>query len=76
MKIKRLIIFGDSLQDHGNLTKLLPLSPKACHDGYFSNGPVAVYYLRDGLSQYYNDDIDIHRRKINKKQNRKVLVVT
>ncbi|MCF6775101.1 SGNH/GDSL hydrolase family protein [Thiotrichales bacterium 19X7-9] len=59
MKIKRLVIFGDSLQDHGNLTKLLPLSPKACHDGYFSNGPVAVYYLKDGLSQYYNDDINI-----------------
>ncbi|MCF6765369.1 SGNH/GDSL hydrolase family protein [Thiotrichales bacterium 19S3-7] len=59
MSVKRLIVFGDSLQDCGNLTKLLPLSAKACHDGYFSNGKVAVYYLQEKLSHHYNTEVEI-----------------
>ncbi|MCF6807100.1 SGNH/GDSL hydrolase family protein [Thiotrichales bacterium 19S9-12] len=59
MSVKRIIAFGDSLQDHNNLTKFLPISPKACHDGFFSNGKVAVYHLKDMLSEHFNMDIKI-----------------
>ncbi len=45
--IKRICVFGDSLQDNGNLAKVLgfPLAP--FDNGRFCNGPVASEYLAE-----------------------------
>jgi phospholipase/lecithinase/hemolysin len=44
-----LIVIGDSLSDDGNLFKASGFPPAPYFDGRFSNGPVAVEYLAQGL---------------------------
>ena len=51
MAINRLVIFGDSLQDNGNLIKTLKIPGKPYDSGRFSNGKVACEYLQQILAE-------------------------
>jgi len=51
MTIKRLVIFGDSLQDNGNLIKTLKIPGKPYDGGRFSNGKVACEYLQQIIAE-------------------------
>lgn len=51
MTIKRLVIFGDSLQDNGNLIKTLKIPGKPYYGGRFSNGKVACEYLQKIIAE-------------------------
>ena len=45
MEIKRIVVFGDSLQDNGNLIKTLGIPAAPYEGGRFSNGKIACEYL-------------------------------
>lgn len=51
MTIKRLVIFGDSLQDNGNLIKTLKIPGKPYDGGRFSNGKIACEYLQQIIAE-------------------------
>lgn len=58
--LNKIVVFGDSLSDNGNLyaymKQQLPLSPPY-YEGRFSNGPVWVELLTTG---YYSNDASTH----------------
>lgn len=56
--INRIVVFGDSLLDNGNLYQMmkLPISPPY-YQGHFSNGPIAPEYLQRDLSRAQNNSI-------------------
>lgn len=58
--LNRIVVFGDSLSDNGNLyeymNRQLPLSPPY-YEGRFTNGPVWVELL---AQTYYPDSIKLH----------------
>ena len=52
MKINRLVIFGDSLLDTGNIIKTLDIPGKPYFDGRFTNGLVSTEYLAEMITKY------------------------
>jgi phospholipase/lecithinase/hemolysin len=58
--LNKIVMFGDSLSDNGNLYEYmkhqLPLSPPY-YDGRFSNGPVWIELL---AKHYYPDSVNVH----------------
>ncbi len=60
MPLNKLVVFGDSLSDNGNLYEYmkheLPMSPPY-YKGRFTNGPVWVELLMD---EYYSQDAQTH----------------
>jgi len=58
MNIKRVVVFGDSLLDAGNLIKTLDIPQKPFYEGRFSNGPISIEYLIDLLSEGNGANID------------------
>src|SRR5437588_8056906 len=53
-KYRRLVVFGDSLSDNGNLFALTGFPPAPYYMGRFSNGPVWV----EDLAQYLDVPLD------------------
>lgn len=51
MDIKRLVVFGDSLLDTGNVIKTLGVPGKPYHDGRFSNGLVSTEVLANLIAK-------------------------
>ena len=51
MNIKRMVVFGDSLLDAGNLIKTLDLPQSPYYKGRFSDGPVSTEYLAEMLAE-------------------------
>ena len=45
MSIKRIVVFGDSLLDTGNIIKTLEVPGKPYFEGRFSNGIISTEYL-------------------------------
>ncbi len=58
-KIGRICVFGDSLQDNGNIAKVLgfPLAP--FDGGRFCDGPVANEYLRDSIEARQKSEVSL-----------------
>ncbi|MFZ9036327.1 MAG: SGNH/GDSL hydrolase family protein [Francisellaceae bacterium] len=56
-RITRVVVFGDSLQDNGNLIKTLKIPGEPFYQGRFSNGKVAIEYFTEALSMRQGDDI-------------------
>ncbi|MBK2095585.1 SGNH/GDSL hydrolase family protein [Francisella philomiragia] len=50
-QIGRIVVFGDSLLDNGNIMKTLDIPGKPYHDGRFSNGLVSTEVLADILAK-------------------------
>lgn len=50
-QINRLVVFGDSLLDNGNIMKTLDIPGKPYHDGRFSNGLVSTEVLAQMLAK-------------------------
>ncbi|WP_150465271.1 SGNH/GDSL hydrolase family protein [Francisella sp. SYW-2] len=50
-QIGRIVVFGDSLLDNGNLMKTLDIPGKPYHNGRFSNGLVSTEVLADILAK-------------------------
>lgn len=57
-EIQRICVFGDSLQDAGNLYRDTGFPKAPYFEGRFTNGPVATEYLRDWLSEAGESKID------------------
>ncbi|MFC4892530.1 SGNH/GDSL hydrolase family protein [Pseudofrancisella aestuarii] len=51
MMINRLVIFGDSLLDTGNLIKTLDIPQEPYHGGRFSNGLTSTEYLAQMIAE-------------------------
>jgi outer membrane lipase/esterase len=51
----RLVVFGDSLSDNGNLTFFASAPPPPYYNGRFSNGPVWVERLGFNLQPFFNN---------------------
>ncbi len=58
MNIKRMVVFGDSLLDAGNLIKTLDLPQEPYYKGRFSNGPVSTEYLAESISGDQDNKIE------------------
>ena len=54
-----MVVFGDSLQDNGNLIKTLNIPGKPFDGGRFSNGKVACEYLLNIISENQKTNIAI-----------------
>ncbi|AJI53025.1 SGNH/GDSL hydrolase family protein [Francisella philomiragia] len=50
-QIGRIVVFGDSLLDNGNIMKTLDIPGKPYHDGRFSNGLVSTEVLAEILAK-------------------------
>ena len=48
-EIERLFVFGDSIQDNGNLFKQLNFPLPPFYKGNFCNGKLASEYLKDTI---------------------------
>jgi phospholipase/lecithinase/hemolysin len=55
LDISRLVVFGDSLSDNGNLFKLTGEPPPPYWEGRFSNGPTYAEQLAQLLGAHLND---------------------
>ena len=55
--VEQLIVFGDSLQDNGNLIKTLKIPGEPFYKGRFSDGKVACEYLVDLIAQKQNSNV-------------------
>ena len=51
MSIKRIVVFGDSLLDTGNIIKTLEVPGKPYFEGRFSNGIISTEYLAKMLAK-------------------------
>ena len=56
MNIDRIVVFGDSLLDTGNLIKTLKIPQDPYYKGRFSNGIIATEHLADKISKYQGDE--------------------
>lgn len=61
MDIKRLVVFGDSLLDTGNVIKTLGVPGKPYHDGRFSNGLVSTEVLANHIAKDQNIEFVEHK---------------
>ena len=64
MKYNRLVVFGDSLQDTGNLMKNTHFPLEPFYQGRFTNGKVASEYLVDFMSKNQNQDVSFENYAI------------
>ena len=62
MKINRLVVFGDSLLDTGNIKKTLDLPVKPYFEGRFSNGMIATEYLAQMIAKDQGDTKNIDHK--------------
>ncbi|GAB4222152.1 MAG: SGNH/GDSL hydrolase family protein [Francisella sp.] len=60
-KINRIVVFGDSLLDNGNIAKTLNIPGKPYYGGRFSNGLVSTEVLAQMLAKEQNQSDVKHR---------------
>lgn len=63
-QFKRVIVFGDSLQDGGNLFKYTKFPLEPFHQGRFCNGKVAPEFLVDMISAKQAQSLSLHNYAI------------
>lgn len=61
MDINRIVVFGDSLLDTGNIIKTLEVPGKPYFDGRFSNGMVSTEYLAQMIAKDQGLEKVIHK---------------
>ncbi|WP_035720066.1 SGNH/GDSL hydrolase family protein [Francisella sp. W12-1067] len=61
MQIKRLVVFGDSLLDVGNIIKTLDVPGEPYYQGRFSNGIVSTEYLAQYIAKDQNIETIEHK---------------
>ncbi|MFT6835766.1 MAG: thermolabile hemolysin [Francisellaceae bacterium] len=59
-KVNSIFVFGDSLQDNGNVIKTLGAPKEPYYSGHFSNGPVSCEYLAQTIEKEQKIKPKIH----------------